>query len=86
MDDIHFTWAYSPNPYFDLEWRLTGDKEVDYMLSELHCARKIIVSYDQAIRLYHRAGQAVGLDVKSRHICEAYTLAFGNGCEYEFEE
>ena len=57
---------------------------VNHVLDELAQKRKILVSYSQAIAYYERQALTQGIKVTVRDVEDAYNIAFGGGCEYEW--
>ena len=58
--------------------------ELAYMLDELSHQRKIMIDYDQVHAYFKRTGAIQGLRITSSDINNAYDIAFGMGCEFEW--
>ena len=57
-----------------------------FLLSEFKILQKNICSYSQAVDYWIGACNNKGFKCTREDVKEAYTLAYGHGCEFEFRE
>ena len=79
-------WEYAVEQFvYYAEEHPEHSPELSYMLSELSCQRKIFVDYEQAHSYFKRSALTQGLQLSDDVINEAYDIAYGMGCEYEWK-
>ena len=79
-------WDYVTEQFVYYEEEHTDcSRGVKYMLSELSNMRKMFVNYDEAHDFFIRAAKTQGLSITHDDINEAYNIAYGIGCEYEWK-
>ncbi len=62
------------------------NRAVEFLLSEFEILRKNVCSYSQAIDYWIGVCNNQGIKCTRENIKEAYDLAYGYGCEFEFSE
>ena len=55
-----------------------------FLLSEFECCSKNVLSYSHAMDLWIDKCRRNGIKCTKQNVHDAYTYAYGYGCEYEF--
>lgn len=78
--------------YYRVTYDLTIDEDdiitnpaICFLLSEFGCSSKNVLSYSHAVDLWIDKCRRNGIRCTRQNVHDAYTYAYGLGCEYEFE-
>ena len=78
-------YATPPYPGREFEEEQTDfGTAVNHVLDEITHDRKIFVSYSQTVAFFESQALTQGIKVTARDVEDAYNIAFGEDCEYEW--
>lgn len=82
--------SYGYVPEFEINWDmyengLITNKAVESLLNEFEGHSKNIISREEACKYWRSNLARQGIECTDSDVEEAYTAAYGHGCEYEWE-